>query len=85
MGNDFLIVAIHVDPTIRYDRLKRRGRSDAPRTEEDFAKRDEAELSLGLGETIAFSNYVLSNNDTLESFKESSISLLNNLQTGNKS
>lgn len=84
LGTDFIIVAIHGDPLIRYSRLKLRGRSDAPRTEVDFAKRDEAELKLGLGETIAFSNYILSNNRTLESFKESSISLLNDLKTGKK-
>ncbi len=84
LGDDFIIVAIHVDPLIRYRRLKLRGRNDAPRTEEDFAIRDEAELSLGLGETIAFSNYILSNNRTLESFKVSSISLLNDLETGDK-
>ena len=84
LGKDFIIVAIHGDPLIRYNRLKLRGRSDAPKTEEDFTKRDEAELKLGLGETIAFSNYILSNNTSLESFKESSISLLNNLKTGKK-
>lgn len=84
LGKDFIIVAIHSDPLIRYNRLKLRGRDDAPKTEEDFAKRDEAELTLGLGETIAFSNYILSNNRTLESFKESSISLLNDLKTGKK-
>ncbi len=84
LGNDFIIVAIHGDPLIRYNRLKLRGRSDAPKTEEDFARRDEVELMLGLGETIAFSNYILSNNETLESFKESSVSLLNDLKTGKK-
>ena len=84
LGKDFIIVAIHGDPLIRYNRLKLRGRSDAPKTEEDFTKRDEAELKLGLGETIAFSNYILSNNTSLKSFKESSISLLNNLKTGKK-
>lgn len=84
LGKDFIIVAIHVDPLIRYNRLKLRGRNDAPKTEEDFAKRDKAELNLGLGETIVFSNYILSNNRTLESFKESSISLLNDLKIGKK-
>ncbi|MHA1346907.1 MAG: AAA family ATPase [Candidatus Heimdallarchaeaceae archaeon] len=83
LGSDFIIVAIHGDPLIRYNRLKARGRSDAPRTEEDFAKRDEVELKLGLGVTIVFSNYILSNNKTLESFEDSSISLLNDLETGN--
>ena len=78
----FIIVAIHVDPYIRYERLKLRGRSDAPKTEEDFAKRDEAELKLGLGETIAFSNYILCNNKTKESFEKLSVALLKDLEKG---
>ncbi len=79
LNNDFLIVAIHVDPRLRYDRLKLRGRKDAPQTEKDFQLRDEDELKLGLGETIAFSNYVIPNNNALESFREQSLSLLNEL------
>lgn len=79
LNNDFLIVAIHVDPRLRYDRLKLRGRKDAPQTEKDFRLRDEDELKLGLGETIAFSNYVIPNNNALESFREQSLSLLEEL------
>ncbi|MCE7747645.1 MAG: AAA family ATPase [Candidatus Heimdallarchaeota archaeon] len=79
LNNDFLIVAIHVDPRLRYDRLKLRGRKDAPQTEKDFRLRDEDELKLGLGETIAFSNYVIPNNNALESFREHSLSLLEEL------
>jgi len=41
--------------------------------------RDEDELKLGLGETIAFSNYVIPNNNALESFREQSLSLLEEL------
>ncbi len=79
LNNDFLIVAIHVDPRLRYDRLKLRGRKDAPQTEKDFRLRDVDELKLGLGETIAFSNYVIPNNNALESFREQSLSLLEEL------
>lgn len=79
LNNDFLIVAIHVDPRLRYDRLQLRGRKDAPQTEKDFRLRDEDELKLGLGETIAFSNYVIPNNNALKSFREQSLSLLEEL------
>lgn len=80
LGDDFIIVAIHTDPILRYERLKLRGRTDAPVSEKDFSKRDEAELKLGLGETIAFSNYIISNNKTLEYFKKLSFELLNDLE-----
>ena len=49
---------------------------------EDFKKRDESELKLGLGETIAFSNYIVLNNKTLDVFRDSSIDLLNELEKG---
>ena len=82
LGNDFVIVAIHVDPSLRYERLRLRGRKDAPTTEEDFKKRDLSELKLGLGETIAFSNYVIPNNKTLDDFRILSLDLLNELEKG---
>ena len=80
LGNDFVIVAIHADPSLRYERLRLRGRKDAPTTEEEFKKRDLSELKLGLGETIAFSNYVISNNKTLDEFRILSLDLLNELE-----
>ena len=76
----FFIVAIHVDPDLRFKRLQTRGRKDAPVTEDDFNQRDESELKLGLGETIAFSNYIIPNNKSLDDFREKSLSLLNELE-----
>lgn len=80
LGNDFVIVAIHVDPSLRYERLRLRGRKDAPTSEEGFKKRDLSELKLGLGETIAFSNYIIPNNKTLDDFRILSLDLLNELE-----
>ena len=79
LKNSFVIIAIHVDPDLRFERLQARGRKDAPVTEDDFNKRDESELKLGLGETIAFSNYVIPNNKSLKDFKKKSVSLLKEL------
>ena len=81
LGKSFVIVAIHVDPDLRFQRLKARGRKDAPVTEEDFIKRDESELKLGLGETIAFSNYIIPNNKTIKDFREKSLDLLRELES----
>ncbi|MCG3216144.1 MAG: AAA family ATPase [Candidatus Heimdallarchaeota archaeon] len=80
LGEDFAILAIHVDPAIRYERLRLRARKDAPESFEDFSKRDDAELKLGLGETITFSNFIISNNGSLEEFKELSFDLLRELE-----
>lgn len=84
LRNDFVIVAIHVDPSLRYERLRVRGRKDAPTTEEEFKNRDISELKLGLGETIAFSNYIISNNKSLDEFRILSLDLLNELEKGDR-
>lgn len=83
LAEDFHIVAVHVDPKIRFKRLRERGRADAPQTEDDFRKRDETELQVGVGETIAFSNFIIPNNGTLEEFKKQSLDLLNYIENTN--
>ncbi|MHA1667435.1 MAG: AAA family ATPase [Candidatus Heimdallarchaeaceae archaeon] len=80
IGKNFVIIAIHVDPIIRFQRLRERGREDAPNTEEEFKIRDEAELNLGLGSTIAFSNYIISNNKSIDDLREQTLALLKDLE-----
>ena len=82
LGNQFVIIAVHVDPSLRFKRLQARGRSDAPKTEEDFHKRDKVELKVGIGETIAYSNYILTNNGDLEEFRQNALSLLKAIEKG---
>ncbi len=82
-GNSFNIIAIHVDPKIRFKRLKERGRRDAPQDMKEFDERDFVELNLGVGETIAFANFVIPNNDSVEQFKVKSISLLEEIEKEN--
>ncbi len=79
IGKKFHIVAIHVDPELRFDRLKKRGREDLPQNEEEFMKRDQSELKLGVAETIVYANSVIPNNEDKELFKEKCIKLLTKL------
>jgi dephospho-CoA kinase len=64
-----VVVAIHASPSARFERLRKRGRSDAPATREDFDTRDERELRWGLGDVIARADYVLVNESSLEDFR----------------
>ncbi len=84
LGKVFFLVAIHAEPIVRFQRLRFRGRTDAPKTNEEFDKRDQSELSLGLGETMVYSNFVISNNETKEMFYEQAISLLKDLEGDEK-
>jgi dephospho-CoA kinase len=64
------LLAIHASQDTRFKRLKKRGRADAPSDGNEFAVRDERELSVGVSESIALANEMISNNDlTLEQLK----------------
>jgi dephospho-CoA kinase len=65
----FTLVSVHAPPQIRFERLKRRGRSDDPTTYEGFEERDDRELGVGVGNVIALSEQIIVNDSSIESFK----------------
>ena len=60
MGNVKLL-AIHASTDTRFDFLQKRGRSDDPQTKEHFDERDSRELGVGISNSIALSDYAISN------------------------
>lgn len=70
LGDDLVVVAVHASPCIRYARLVKRGRDDAPGRKEEFLDRDERELGWGLGSVISNADVVIVNQGTLEEFRE---------------
>ena len=62
----FVLVAVHASPETRFSRLSTRGRSDDPKTWAVFHERDMRELSVGLGNAIALAEYLIINDDTVE-------------------
>ena len=60
MGNVKLL-AIHASTETRFDFLQKRGRSDDPQTKEHFDERDNRELGVGISNSIALSDYAISN------------------------
>ncbi len=69
LGAGIRLVAVHSSPAVRFDRLQRRDRSDAPRDLREFEERDERELGWGLGSLIALADSMLVNEGTLEDFQ----------------
>jgi len=67
---DFTLIAIHASPEKRFRRLFRRGRSDDPRTWENFLERDRRELSVGLGDVMANADHMIVNEGTKEQLEE---------------
>ena len=55
------LLAIHASTDTRFDFLQKRGRSDDPQTKEHFEERDTRELGVGISNSIALSDYAISN------------------------
>ena len=77
LGDKVRLVAIHASPSLRFERLKRRNRFDAPRTEEEFRQRDEREKGWGLGDLIVKAELIIINEGTLEEFYDKVGEVLN--------
>lgn len=57
------LLAVHASTDIRFDFLQKRGRSDDPQTKEHFEERDNREMGVGISNSIALSDYAISNVD----------------------
>jgi dephospho-CoA kinase len=55
------LLAIHASTNTRFDFLQKRGRTDDPQTIEHFEERDNRELGVGISNSIALSDYAISN------------------------
>ena len=62
----FKVLLIHVRPQIRFERLRQRGRTDDPKTREEFNDRDQKEIKIGIAQVIALADEVIINEDTIE-------------------
>jgi dephospho-CoA kinase len=78
-GKGVLLLAIHSSPAVRYPRLKRRGRPDAPASWSEFEVRDKRELGWGLGSLIAMADVMLLNDGEMDEFKDRARSFLTGL------
>jgi len=70
MGDRIRLLAVHASPAHRFERLKIRGRYDAPRDWQEFLSRDARELGWGVGSLIATADVMLVNDGRLEDFRE---------------
>ncbi len=70
LSDQVYIIGIHAPRRIRYERLVKRGREDAPKDMAEFDERDNRELGWGMGSVIALSDYLILNESDLESFQK---------------
>lgn len=55
------VLAVHASADTRFGFMKARGRTDDPQTRGHFEERDTREMSVGISDSIALSDYALSN------------------------
>ncbi|MEM2104677.1 MAG: AAA family ATPase [Candidatus Bathyarchaeia archaeon] len=78
--SNFVLVAVHASPETRFNRLFHRQRSDDPRSWEVFRERDMRELSVGLGNVIALAEYMMVNEESLDSAKKKAAEILRRVE-----
>ncbi|NPA96158.1 MAG: flagellar hook-basal body complex protein FliE [Crenarchaeota archaeon] len=76
LGLELVIVAIHSSPRTRFERLRRRGRPDDPRTWEEFVARDRRELSWGIGSVIALADHMIVNEGGVEELRRACVEVI---------
>ncbi len=69
LGDDFILVAITASDEVRMKRAMNRGREDDSKNLGGIKERDQRELGWGLSGVIASADIVVSNDGTLEEFR----------------
>jgi dephospho-CoA kinase len=78
---NFKLIAVHSSPETRFNRLYNRRRSDDAKDWRTFCERDLRELSVGLGNAIATSEYMIVNEGKFESAKEKAKEILKTVES----
>ncbi len=66
------LIAVHASQRDRFNRLQRRGRTDAPPSWEDFLEREELEESLGVGLLVSVGDHHIDNSESLADMRSKS-------------
>ena len=80
LGGEVTVMAVHASPSVRYERLVKRAREDAPKNTDEFRERDSREIGWGVAEVIALADHLVPNMGTLEEFRQASEKVLRSLR-----
>jgi dephospho-CoA kinase len=78
---NFKLIAVHSSPETRFKRLYNRQRSDDSKDWRTFRERDLRELSVGLGNAIAMSEYMIVNEGEFETAKKKAKEVLKTVES----
>ena len=68
---DLYVLGIYASPETRYERMRRRGRSDDGASLQEFFDRDQRELKFGIGSAFILADGMLVNEGDLGAFRSS--------------
>jgi len=60
---DVKLLAVQASPETRFDFLSSRGRSDDPKTRENFEERDNREIGVGIDKSIKIADKIITNHN----------------------
>ncbi|NJD51334.1 MAG: flagellar hook-basal body complex protein FliE [Candidatus Methanoperedens sp.] len=69
-GNDFMLIAIHTPFEMRFERVRKRARSDDMNSAGELKRRDEREKGWGLDKAIEKADITIDNIETIEKFRK---------------
>ncbi len=78
-GKDFKLIAIKSPLELRFERVKKRLRSDDMQSMDELKRRDEREKGWGLEKAIEVADFTIENTGSLEEFHKQIEELLRNL------
>ncbi len=78
-GSDFELVAVHAPFELRFERIRKRARSDDMRCIEELKKRDEREKGWGLDRAVEMAEVTVNNTGSIEEFHKKIEKLLRSL------
>ncbi len=67
---DFILVGLQSSKEVRFERIKKRARTDAPVSWEEFCERENREISWGIENAMAQCEHIIINEGTLEEFQD---------------
>ena len=75
------LLSVHASTDTRYDFLNNRGRSDDPKSRNNFNERDTREISVGISTPIALADESISNNNlTIDELIETAYTIISGWQ-----
>ena len=78
----FIIMAVHAAPHIRFERIRRRKRSDDPQNYRAFQERDHREISAGIAKILALADIMLVNEGNINQLKNRLNQILHLIKEG---